>query len=129
MCVGEMRDEPAVVVEVERGGDVVAGFVPVIGKTKQRKVRERNGSEEEREENKVWERGETVCCDSEFGGEGMNGRRSVWNTGILRLRLRMTGFCIFETVSGQGRWGRRSAGRMRPARWGRRFFRTVRGCE
>ena len=62
MCVGVVRDDPAVMVEVERGRDVVTGFVPEIREAEKREMRERDGGEEEREENEVRERGEAGRC-------------------------------------------------------------------
>ena len=63
--VGEVRDQPAVMVKVERGGDVVAGFVPVIREAQESKVREGDYGEKEWKEDEVGECGEAV---DESGG-------------------------------------------------------------
>jgi hypothetical protein len=50
MGVGEVRDELAGAEEVERGGDVVAAFVPEVGELEESEMAERYGKEEEGEE-------------------------------------------------------------------------------
>jgi hypothetical protein len=44
--VGKVRDEGAGMVEVQRGGDVVATFVPEVGQVEQGEMAERDGGEE-----------------------------------------------------------------------------------
>lgn len=52
MRVGEraVRDERAGAEEIECGGDVVAGFIPVIGQAEKREVREIERDEDERKD-------------------------------------------------------------------------------
>jgi hypothetical protein len=58
--VGEVRDEGESVVEVERGGDVVAAFVPVVGEAEEGEVVEGDEGEKCREEYGGGERGQAV---------------------------------------------------------------------
>jgi len=64
--IGEVRDEPAVAIKIQRSWNVIAGFVPEVRETEKRDVRERDGGEEEREDNEVGERGEACGGDAEF---------------------------------------------------------------
>jgi hypothetical protein len=52
--VGEVRDQPAVVVKVQRSGDVVAAFIPKVGEAEEGEVGEDDREEEKRIEDRGW---------------------------------------------------------------------------
>ena len=58
--VGELRDEPAVMVEVQRGRNVVAALVPVVGQAEQGQVAERDRCEEQKPEQPRWQGGDAA---------------------------------------------------------------------
>ena len=69
--VGIVGDQPAVVVEVQCGRDVIAALIPVVGQVEEREVAQRDGGEEEGVEYSPREGGET--------GELMaDGRQGSW---------------------------------------------------
>jgi hypothetical protein len=72
MGVGELRNQPAVMVEVQRRGDVIAALVPVVGKAKQREMAERNDGEEQEPEQPGGQSGEA-------GGDA-RGEAPAWRT-------------------------------------------------
>ncbi len=59
MGVGEMRNQLAGVIEVQRGWNVVAALVPEVGQAEQREVSEGDGGEEQDEEDRRGQRSKT----------------------------------------------------------------------
>ena len=103
VCVGELGDEGEAVVEVERGGDVVAAFVPEVGEAEESEVCKGYCGEEEREEKEGWECGEVVGCAGSL-------RRIERNAEILR-------FAQGEDPLGKGDWDLLVFSNCLPAWW------------
>ena len=87
--VREVRDERAGVVEVQRGGYVVAALVPEVGKVEQGEVAERDGGEEEAEE------------------DGRGQRGGAGERGLVQHRAKSVGDKregLLRRINGRGRW-------------------------